>query len=290
MIKPNKTYSLDTSFIADESILGSRTLVKTGTYADGNCFFHALLRAIDIHYRKQTTHHAHLKIVEKFRKDISEWLSPEIFHTIGKGESRRLHFLTEFNSLLEEEEKIETDDPIMKIIRLILPYEVIQKEILPLVLNIYSDNFHKLFCWETEKFVHNKFAKLSESKKLTTVVCSRMRAYFIDLFQKAHRNALEKFIQSIKKMNEYVDSTQMECISLYTGYNFIFVDENKSDGKYNGISHVVNFDTNRKNLIFLWVDENHFEIIGELENENIINRIFESEDSLVRYLQKLHTE
>lgn len=50
MIKANKTFTLDIPLITKN--LPERRLVRTGTYGDGNCFIHALLRAIDIGYRR----------------------------------------------------------------------------------------------------------------------------------------------------------------------------------------------------------------------------------------------
>ncbi|NBP59371.1 hypothetical protein EBU71_23010 [bacterium] len=84
-------------------------------------------------------------------------------------------------------------------------------------------------------------------------------------------------------MGEFVDSTQMECLSQYTGYNFIFIEYEK-DKAYTGHTHMVSFDKNLKCLIFLWVDQNHFEIIGELEAKNMINRIFNADDALIELL------
>lgn len=282
MIKPNKTFTLSASFLNEPT---ERTLVKTGTYADGNCFFHALLRAIDIQYRKQTTHYAHLRIVEKFRKDLTDWITPEVFQKLGDGEQIRMYFLTEFNQLLEQEASTNTSDPLLNIVHTVLPYKVIDKEILPLILNKHTDSFYKLFCWESEKYVREKLRTIDAQK--LQAVCNYMRTHFIELFKKAHVNALNNFKDKMGRMNEYVDSFQMECISLYTGYNFVFIDENKDSG-YSGITHVVNFDENRKCLIFLWIDENHFEIVGELENKNIINRIFSSDDVLVKTLLEQH--
>lgn len=281
MIKPNKTFTLNTSFLSEPI---DRTLVRTGTYGDGNCFFHALLRAIDIQYRKQTTHYAHLRIVEKFRKDLVEWITPDVFKKLGDGEQVRLYFLTEFNLLLEQ--ATPSSDPIMGIITTVLPYTVIDKEILPLILNKHSENFYKLFCWETEKYLRNKLSTVDPRK--LQLICNTMRTHFIDLFKQAHENAINKFKEKMLRMNEYVDSFQMECISLYTGYNFVFIDDSTDTG-YSGISHIVTFDENRKCLIFLWIDENHFEIVGELEHKNIINRIFPSDDPLIKTLLDLHS-
>jgi hypothetical protein len=285
-MKPNKSFALAPTFLVDpENVLDNRSLVRTGTYSDGNCFFHALLRAIDIQYRKQTTHYAHLRIVEQFRKNLVEWITPEVFQSLGNGEQVRLYFMTEFNLLLEESSKNEENDALLDIIHKLLPYSVIEREILPLVLNKHSDSFYKLFCWQTEKYIRAQLTKTDSQK--VQLLCSHMRNHFIRLFKSAHQNAIEKFKTKMQTMGEYVDSFQMECISKYTGYNFVFIDETRGNG-YSGISHMVNFDENRKCLVFLWVDENHFEIVGEVEHKNIINRIFDSDDKLIQTLVEQH--
>jgi hypothetical protein len=86
-------------------------------------------------------------------------------------------------------------------------------------------------------------------------------------------------------MGEWVDALQMECIARYTGYNFVFIREQEGD-TYPGLSHVVSFDPSRQCLLFLWIGENHFEIIGDLEKKNIINRVFSSDDPLIQGLTR----
>lgn len=277
MIKANKTFTLDVPLITKN--LPERRLVRTGSYADGNCFIHALLRAIDIGYRRQTSYSLHLKLVERFRKDIAEWITMELFQQLGNGVQIRIAFLTEFNVLIEKmfEEKDQHPSPVIRVLYQVLPKDEVENNIIPRASD--DKNFYVSFCNQLEERLRVILSKVEPSK--VDLICTQMHEHCIHLFQEAHKKSLENFKAKFLKMGEYVDSLQMECLSKYTGYNFIFIQNNEV---YTGNSNMVSFDKSRKTLIFLWINENHFEIIGELEEHNMINRIFESDDELVRWL------
>lgn len=280
MIKANKSFTISLpNFELD------RTLVRTGTYPDGNCFIHALLRAIDGNYRKQSSHLNHLRIVEQFRKDLVEWLTPEIYQTLGNGEHVRLGFLTEFNSLLKDESEKEVQTEMHRILYKLLPYSIMDLEVIPLALENKEEGFYKTFCKEIRKRLQQKLSVLKNESKTQEIIRYGIE-YFMGLFQSAHERSIQHFKEQLGMMGNFTDSIQMECISKYIGYNFLFIDERTEDS-YKGISHIVSWDNQRKTLIFLWVSENHFEIIGELEGKNVINRIFESEDSLIERIKNM---
>lgn len=206
----------------------------------------------------------------------------ELFQQMGNGVQIRLAFLTEFNLLLEKmfSERDQHPSPVIRILYQILPKEEIDKNVLP---NATQDkNFYVSFCNQVEDLLRKLLQKIEPSK--VDLICKQMHEHYIHLFQEAHKRSLENFKDKFLKMGEYVDSLQMECLAKYTGYNFIFINQSQNNEVYSGSSHMVSFDENRKTLIFLWVDENHFEIIGELEDKNMINRIFESDDELIELL------
>jgi hypothetical protein len=280
MIKANKTLTIDIPSVSRN--LPERSLVRTGTYGDGNCFFHALLRAIDTSYRRQSSYHLHLKLVERFRSDIVEWLTPELFQELGKGEPMRLGFLTELNNLIDEtiEDIDEHPSPTIRILYKIVTKQEIDDSILPQSLK--DENFYVSFCKQVEKIIREKLRTVPKNK--VDSLCSQAHDHFVHLFKQAHHQSIESFKSKLLKMGEYADSTQMECISRYTGYNFIFIHHEKDNEMYNGNFEIVSFDTNLKCLIFLWINENHFEIVGELEDQNMINRIFDAKDPLIQSL------
>jgi hypothetical protein len=281
MIKANKTFTITIPKLAKE--FPERTMVRTGTYADGNCFFHALLRAIDNGYRRQNSYHLHLKLVERFRRDIAEWITPEWFNRAGNEEHLRFAFLTELNGLLRRqiEQAEDHPSPVIRVIYKLVTIKDFEEQLIPEAMK--HDNFYISFCRSVEQLVRQKLVNVDPTKVQS--LCNQMYTHFIQLFQLAHSNHLENFKSKFSKMGEYTDSTQIQCIAQYTGYNFIFIRNDQDNELYSGLSHVVAFDSNRKGtIVFLWVDKDHFEIIGELEGNNMINRVFNSDDPLVQLL------
>ena len=295
MIKPNQTLIFECPTIS--YILNNRKLVRTGVYGDGNCFFHSLLRAIDTNYRKQTNQVAHTRLVEKYRKDISDWITFDFYQSLGKGENFRIQFQQEFNDILREFygsmdflKEIKQDEPcdseVLPVIFKLLTLEEIDKYIIPNVLKgSQSDNFYILFCGEASQWIGKKIKNVIPKDKLN-YICGEMCGYFIELFKMTHKRIFENFKRSIKCMGTFVDSFQLECISKYSNFNFLFMNES-TQKPYDGFSHIVSFDPEKPSLIFLWVNENHFEILGELENNNIINRIFSSDDPIIVGIKSL---
>lgn len=285
MIRPNKKYAFDLPTLNDEK----RSLVRTGTYPDGNCFIHALLRAIDCSYRKQDSQAMHLSLVGDFRKKIYDWLTTEKFYALGNGEQVRVYFLTELNHLLDEkysqkdtstaESGNHNDDfaSMYQIIQELIPRKYIDDEILPILKE--PERFYVDFLSLCEKRIRDQLQNYNPEK--TQAICNLMSKYFIDIFQEAHDRAFQNFKIKLRTMNEFVDSFQMECISNFVNYNLLFIDEKTMD-VYHGAKHIVSFDTNRDCVLFLWINENHFEVLGVLEHGNIINRIFKSNDPLIR--------
>lgn len=286
MIKANKTFTINIPIVTKE--YPERNMVRTGTYGDGNCFFHALLRAIDTGYRRQNSYHFHLKLVERFRQDISEWITHEHFQALGKGEQLRLSFLTELNELLDKNynQIDQHPSPVIRIIYKLISKEEIEKQVIPESIN--KSNFYLAFCSQMESLVRKKLTTVNQSK--VDALCKELITHFIQIFKTVHDNSLENFKRKFSKMGEYTDSTQMECIARYTGYNFIFIHHEQDNQPVQGLTHIVSFDSNLKTLIFLWVDENHFEIIGELEDKNLINRVFDSKDPVVELLSRPNTQ
>jgi hypothetical protein len=283
MNKATKTYIYRMPLSDD---LG-RTLVRTGVYADGNCFVHALLTAIDPKYRKQSTHYAHLKVVREFRKDLAEWVTAERFQQLGQGEQLRIHFLDAFNRVLDEAYAAPNPSAYEEILRSLVSREEIDQYLLPEGVNAKVDNFYVTFCRAVDQRLRKALRQCSSEK--VQAMCTWAQRYFVDLFEKAHTHGLEQFRERLTRMGEWVDALQMECIARYTGYNFVFIREQEGD-VYPGLSHVVSFDPTRQCLVFLWVGENHFEIIGDLEKKNIINRVFSSDDPLIRGLTAPRSE
>jgi hypothetical protein len=282
-LKPNKTltFRFPSQYKIPEQ---SRIFVRTTSYSDGNCFFHSLLRAIDSKYRKHIEYQEALNLVLKFKEDIAEWVTFDKLKELGSGEQYRILFLEELNKLFHQDYHSENIEKIyQEIINHILKPHIIEKEILPVVLHSQTENFYVRFCKTASDYVQDKLKNNIDQKRLN-LICSKVSDYYIEVFQQAHHNTLVNFKNRLRKDGEFTDAVQMECISQYVGYNFIFINEGNENEPdlYTGQAQLVSFDQSKKVLIFLWLNENHFEIIGELEPNKFISRIFDPEDKLIQ--------
>jgi hypothetical protein len=276
ILQPNRTntFIISDTLIKDDT-LTKRCFVKTGVYSDGNCFTHCILRAIDSNYRKQNNYTEHIKIVENFKKKLLEWLTFEKYKNLGNSEVFKLNFIEHLTKLLSNENK--------NLVLQILTSDLLINDILSNLLSIeIGKEFYTKFCKLAEKKLEEKLQNQVDSSKII-LLKKQIWEYFVPLFKEAHDNAYNSFKEQLGTMNVFSESSHMECISDFIGYNLLFItqDKNGEPVVYKGNEHMSNFDENRKTLIFLWISENHFEIIGELDSHQYINRIFDSDDNFV---------
>lgn len=277
ILQPNKTNTFiisDTLIIDDE--LTKRCFVRTGVYSDGNCFTHCVLRAIDTNYRKQNNYTDHIKIVENFKQNLMEWLTFEKYKTLGNGEVYKFKFIEKLGELLKQ-----SNDSFI-ILKILTP-SVLEDNILSKLANCeISKEFYTKFCNLCEKFLCEKLNGLVDNSKIIALQ-KQIWEYFVPLFRRTHEEAYENFKKELGTMDVFSESSHMECISDFIGYNLLFITQNTKGEPviYKGNEHMSNFDEERKTLIFLWISENHFEIIGELDRQQYINRIFNSNDQFV---------
>lgn len=279
-LPPNKTYTFHF-----RNIQGGRNFVRTGTYSDGNCFIHAVLRCISQDYKKNKDSRIHSELVRKFRKNLSNWITPEIFKNIGQGEYSRITFNAKFLQLIQNLPEHNPENKAFTVIAHLLTPAVIEHQIFTKALSTTDrQNFYILFLELASSTVKQKLTGVLDEKQLSWVL-GQIPSYFIPIFQAAFEQSFEEYKSRIQKDGEHVDSTQMECISQYTGYNFIFFDGNTLSG-YAGGNDVVKFDASKQTLIFIWVEENHFEVFGELMEGSVVNRIFSSKDPIIYAARK----
>lgn len=282
-LQPNKTNTFTLPEVPSE-----RCFVRTGVYADGNCFIHCVLRAVNSSYRKYKTYTEHIKLVEQFRKTLTDWLTTEQYYNIGNGELFKFRFTEELRRTIT---KIPTDPTIehsyMDIIHKLFTPEVLEKDIVDKIqISEIGKDYYFSFCKLSEQYVEKKLRVYFDKhpEKLHTLQKYIWR-YFINLFQNIHNISLEKFRNELGSIGVFTESSHIECISRFTGYNFIFL---TFDGEgriipYEGNRHLNDYLVSQKTLVFLWIGQNHFEIIGELDKNQYINRIFEGNDE---FLQK----
>jgi hypothetical protein len=271
MIKPNK------SFTVSLPIQTERSFVRTGTYSDENSFIHAFLRATSSQYRKQASHSAHVRLVEQFKKTWIEWVTFDVYQSLREGKHVRLNFLTALKQVIREEMEKEIQTELEQILFKIVPYSTVETEIIPNAEQ--EEHFYLGFCKHVERRIRNRLGQISE-KKLKEIIQKGWDT-FMECFKVAHDQAFETFKNQLDKVSTPL---QVECLMRYANYNMICLE----DEQYNLMKEysIKNLDEPKGGLIFIQCSEQHFEILGELEPTNMINRVFQTTDKLFEQLQK----
>lgn len=277
-LSPNKTF---TFHFKNEQ--GGRQFVRTGTYSDGNCFFHSLLRCISSDYRKAKDYKIHHELVKQFKQALVNWLTVDIFKQLGNGEFSKLLFIQKFIQKIQSSKEDSKDSNTRITIKHILTPNVIETIILPKT-QTSTQNFYSAFIENATEYLISKLNSILNLEHIKWIATD-IPKYFIPIFKESFDECFQDFKNKLLKDGEFVDSTQMETISLYVGYNFIFLDGNTMEG-YAGGNDVVHFNDKQPTLIFIWIHENHFEIFGELIEPSIINRIFSSKDPIIYSILK----
>lgn len=281
-LPPNKTYTFHF-----RNIPGGRNFVRTGTYSDGNCFIHAVLRCISQEYKKIKDSKIHSELVRRFRKNLGDWITSEIFCSLGQGEYSRIMFNAKFLEIIpsiNHFEKNQENKAYSVIAHLLTPVVIEHQIFAKALIESEEKNFYIKFLQLASNMVRQKLTGVLNVTQLNHVI-SQIPSYFMPIFQEAFDKSLDEYKRRIQTDGDHIDSTQMECISMYTGYNFIFLDGNTLSG-YAGGNDVVKFDPNKNTLIFIWVEDNHFEVFGELMEGSVVNRIFSSKDPIIYAARK----
>lgn len=108
--KPNKMNSelptltilpVNKTVVFYSPIEGKDVLVRTGTLADGSCFFHALLHAYSNDYVSMNTN-GRAKFVKKLRSSISRKVDKERWESLSNGLIAKIPFQENINEILSD--------------------------------------------------------------------------------------------------------------------------------------------------------------------------------------------
>ena len=281
-IKPGETRTFQSSFFPN--------LVRTGTFSDGNCFFHSIFQCSSINYRKMKEKER-ITYVEEFRKKLSgisidEWINSSPSNGLIIEENLRF-FLEDFeNKLNTEVSNYDIDEeyiPTYKIIFEIMPTSIYFSKTSD-ILNKELDfkNSKKLFGKSLADTLKKRIEELENEDNETLEQHRKLYFYdkLKDLGYKIYGLALQKsyqdFIEKLKN-GVWTDQYTISYISNFLKLNILFIDAS-TRFPYKGLGNQ-NFD---KNIILLWIDENHFESIGILKDANVVEREFSSNHEIIK--------
>ena len=302
MLPVNKTVVFKSPLERDEDVL-----CRTGTIAEGSCFFHSLLQAICKEYQTMNTENK-LKFVERLRKKISSNFSEKDWEKISGGMLSKISYQEEvyknFNDIYYyfNKDKIKhskTKELLKKILKKhskedykliteLIPLKVIENNILPVSYqsgeNEVIEECNEIIVKNTVEYVYSRpeFKNIPDSK--SDYIINVIISMFLEILQFSKSIAYKEYIKNMKNCNEDVDSFILSTLSDTFNRDIYFID-GETRMPYNNASTAENLK-GRKSVIILWVSRNHYEIVGRLLPNNIVQREFKHDDPLI---EKMYT-
>ena len=281
----------------------SEDIYSLDTISDGSCLFHSILGAYSSNYNSLDTDGKTTK-VGNVRRKLSDRVDKDIWMSLGNGEISKNSFFTKlrlviddiYDYVLEKEDEIDIDANIIKEIdenKKLLKFalqkvgqEHMDGKIIPEVMNI-SKQGDIYFCSRDFVRLVKKYLKKTYSKKLNEGDQSKFR-HIIDLLctlltnvsQYTINKCYSDFKERLADTSEWID---FECIPLISdsfGLNIYFIDSKTKLPYITGQDESL-YDYDRRNVILLWDNENHFETVGVKEEGKKLSTTFDSSDDII---------
>lgn len=271
------------------------TLVRTGTLAEGSCFYHSMLHACSRQYASASVE-KRLELVRSLRSSLAGCMEKDKWKDLGL--AARIPFEECVNYFLAE-----IYDGRQNTLSAVLDKETIKyldiiTELIPL-----EDGFEKKILPEAYKATQGQ--SLSECKKAirkgVILFMGRRKdleklsdeklgflkklllSFISQIVNAAEDRAYDTYVHSLKDVSETVDQQTIGMLSDKFNRDIYFVD-GRTRMPYQNASSDDNL-RGRKSVIILWVGGNHYEIIGRLVESNYgrtVQREFSPNDPLIR--------
>lgn len=291
-------------------IEGDDVLVRTGTIAEGSCFFHSLLYAHSREYVAMNTKER-MKFVRRLRASMAGKVDKESWEDMGKGLIAKIPFQEKVNDILvnfyhflhndnrargrstrKVIKNLVGDDAqqleLFKIITELVPIEEFEQKILPTAYHNSEDQKISDTCdciiKETNDYLNNIEEFKSIDKEKSDYISNIVNKFLCEVLREAEDSSFKEYIKGLENVAEDVDTYTIELISERFNRDVYFLD-GKNRMPYNNSSTSENLK-GRKSIIVLWIGGNHYEIVGRLLPGNRIQREFSHDDPLI---EKLYT-
>ena len=298
MLPVNKTVVFKSPIENTEDVL-----CRTGTIAEGSCFFHSLLQAMSKEYQGMDVK-GKMKFVSKLRNKISSKIDPEKWENINGGivskisyqENVLKYFTDVYRYFSNNKIKYRETKELLKLILTnytkednqfiteLIPLEKLESRLLP---KSYAESENEKIedCNEVViKHCVNYLLELTEIKKVDDSKSDFLTRILIDMYLNILNFCKEKsfsdYVKSLKNTGEDIDTFSLSMISEKFNRDIYFINGD-TRLPYNNASTVENLK-GRKSIIILWVGQNHYEIVGRLLPNNVVQREFKADDKLIK--------
>lgn len=292
-------------------IEGDDVMVRTGTIAEGSCFYHSLLHAYSKDYASMDRN-GRMKFVHRLRASMAGKIDRESWEEMGKGLIAKIPFqenvhdiLINFYRFLANDSKargrstrrviknLVGEDPqkleLYRLITELIPIDTgFEQNILPSAYSKTEDDKISDCCDaiidRTVIYLKNKQEIKNITDEKAKYIIDIVHKFLTEVLKEAENAAFKDYVSGLQNVAENVDSYTIGMISDRFNRDIYFLDS-KNRMPYNNSSTTENLK-GRKSMIVLWIGGNHYEIVGRLLPGNRIQREFSHDDTII---QKLYT-
>lgn len=276
---------------------GDDRYVRTGTIGDGSCAFHSMMHAFSPRY-VGANESARKKIVVKVRNEIassitkSQWIAQQGVAAIISFQQKISQNISLINAFLSDDEtslpdklKIEcglttpANISLHQIVfDIISPQTLFDDTIIPKLseyntLSECKDTLNTVAC----DALNNDKNVQQVSSTRQRFLKNRLSLLIEGLTRVSESEAFDDYISSMGDFRTYVDTTMFDNIADWFGRD-IYVIDGKTRLPYSFTTTL----KNRTAIVLLWVNENHYEVIGRVCDGNTVKREFDQDDILIK--------
>ena len=303
-----KVLPVNKSVVFYSPLEGDDVLVRTGTIAEGSCFFHTLLHAYSKDYVLMNRK-SRMKYVHRLRGSLVGKIDRDSWEDLGGGVIAKVPFQENLHTLLENFYKfLNNEDPrgrstrrlikylvknsdnnmeIFKLIGELITLQDFEQTILPVAYDKTKEDkimaCQKSIVEESLKFLNNKEELKDMDEQKLAYIKNMTIVFLCTILKEADSASFKNYIFGLENVSEKVDSYTIDFISQRFNRDIYFLD-GSTRLPYNNCATPETL-RQRKSMIVLWLQKDHYEIVGRLLPGNRIQREFSASDPLINKLR-----
>ena len=300
-LKQMHALPVNESVVFSSPLEGKDILVRTGTIPDGACFFHALLHACSDEY-VMLDEDDRSEYVKSLRRELADQLTYDTWKDLGDGVVSDVMFQRRVNDILnnlyafvngdvkvhddtrrviQETFKADADAQCYQVLTELIPVKKgFEDVILPAAFKDTVDGQDagdRIYAEAVAYLDANPYFRVISGKS-ADYMRARLRRMVRAVADHAGLAAYAQYKSKLAEVDRPIDTYTLSFLSNHFKRDVYFIDAD-TRLPYNSRFAV---DTHKRtSVIVLWVDKNHYEIVGRLCNGNRVQREFNAKDELV---------
>lgn len=287
-------------------IEGRDVLVRSGTIAEGSCFFHSMMHAYSKEYVKMDET-GRKTIVAKLRRNLASRLDKKRWEEISNGLIAKIPFQENVSIILNDfykhvqhgrsgnskvgrtviREIVKNDNvvdkEIFQIITELLTLSTLEKEVLPEIYDSCSEESLETTKKHVINGIRTKLTKLLNEAGIEDAhknfCLDKAAMLFLAVLEEAERSAFQSYIDDLGDASTSIDSFTIGLISERFNRDVYFIDaKTRMPYQIGGQDNI----KGRRSIIILWIGGIHYEVVGRLLPDRKVQREFYTDDPLIK--------